>query len=753
MTVTTIGALRDDLLGRLHGRTATLADLRRFFALMNLFIAAMLTMVLAGDSIVFFLGWEMMGLCSYFLIAYNTTSPQAITAGRKAFIMTRFADALLLAALLLLFLEAGSVRLDALIPAGVAMDEQPPRDHRLAAARRRARQVGAGAVPHLAALGHGRADAGVGTAAFGHHGGGGRVPADALRAASWRPEPVVQTVAAVLGVRHGGVRRPVGDVPAGREAAARLFVDQPDRLHDAVDRRRRARRPRWRISWCMRSSSRCCSSRRATSPMARRRAPTWSAMRGAWQRRPLAFAAFAAGAASLAGLPVVTAGWWSKEAMLAAVYGSGRWASRSGRWRWSSAVLTGTYAFRPVLIGLKPEPVPLPRHGAAAGMRITSLNSAASCLRCRWRCWQSALAGRGHSGRARSSAFWAARRPHAPAFTGCAGGTGAASSVLALAMALVFVPALAAGWPPCAQISRGSARPRAPPSGQARRRFVRIALSAEPGRTGRPPLPGGLRLALRASRPLAQRLSRRHRRSGRQPAGARAALRLATRPIDRRRSPHDWLDRMWMRLVAAAIAAAVGGGARGSRPGGRATMAWRWRRARPHCCCLHGERHDLDRAYPAAASSAALRPWSPDAWPQCRRAGCRSWRWRWRCWRWCRRSSSGSDGRWIAEHRLRLGAGAGRADHLRAWTGCRRRCWPCRSALASSRSSCRGTSRRTPPLLQRHAVLDGGGVERGLPVVRSAGLRLLLGTDAGAQLPADLASGAMATGRRRRSSS
>jgi NADH:ubiquinone oxidoreductase subunit 5 (chain L)/Multisubunit Na+/H+ antiporter, MnhA subunit len=97
---------------------ATTPDLRRFYALMALFEAGMMSMVLAADSIVFFLGWELMGLCSFFLISYNMTSPRAFAAGQKAFVITRIADAALLAALLLLFLEAGSVRLAELIPAG-----------------------------------------------------------------------------------------------------------------------------------------------------------------------------------------------------------------------------------------------------------------------------------------------------------------------------------------------------------------------------------------------------------------------------------------------------------------------------------------------------------------------------------------------------------------------------------------------------------------------------------------------------------
>jgi NADH-quinone oxidoreductase subunit L len=80
-------------------------------------------------------------------------------------------------------------------------------------------------------------------------------------------------------------------------------------------------------------------------------------MHGASKRRPLAFAAFTIGAASLAGLPLVTAGWWSKEEVLDAVLGAGT----AGQALWGlallTAVATATYAFRPVLAALQPGPV------------------------------------------------------------------------------------------------------------------------------------------------------------------------------------------------------------------------------------------------------------------------------------------------------------------------------------------------------------------------------------------------------------
>ena len=79
-------------------------DRRRFFAYLNLFIAAMLTLVLGDSYIVLFVGWEGVGLASYLLIGFWNTAdadaPQAVrftsrqnaTAAKKAFIMNRVGD-------------------------------------------------------------------------------------------------------------------------------------------------------------------------------------------------------------------------------------------------------------------------------------------------------------------------------------------------------------------------------------------------------------------------------------------------------------------------------------------------------------------------------------------------------------------------------------------------------------------------------------------------------------------------------------
>jgi NADH-quinone oxidoreductase subunit L len=82
---------------------------RRFFGYFNLFVAAMLTLVLGDNYLVAFIGWEGVGLASYLLIAFWFLRPSATTAGKKAFIMNRVGDAGLLTAMFLMFTTFGSV--------------------------------------------------------------------------------------------------------------------------------------------------------------------------------------------------------------------------------------------------------------------------------------------------------------------------------------------------------------------------------------------------------------------------------------------------------------------------------------------------------------------------------------------------------------------------------------------------------------------------------------------------------------------
>ncbi len=82
---------------------------RRFFAYLNLFVAAMLLLVLGGNYVMTFIGWEGVGLASYLLIAFWYDRPAAATAGKKAFLMNRVGDVGFLLAIFLMFATLGSV--------------------------------------------------------------------------------------------------------------------------------------------------------------------------------------------------------------------------------------------------------------------------------------------------------------------------------------------------------------------------------------------------------------------------------------------------------------------------------------------------------------------------------------------------------------------------------------------------------------------------------------------------------------------
>ncbi len=68
------------------------AGYARYFAYLNLFAAAMLTLVLADSLVLTFVGWEGVGLCSYLLIGFWYTDPAKAYAGRKAFVVNRIGD-------------------------------------------------------------------------------------------------------------------------------------------------------------------------------------------------------------------------------------------------------------------------------------------------------------------------------------------------------------------------------------------------------------------------------------------------------------------------------------------------------------------------------------------------------------------------------------------------------------------------------------------------------------------------------------
>jgi NADH-quinone oxidoreductase subunit L len=92
-------------MGYMHGER----DYRKFFTYMNLFVFSMLTLVLANNLVLTFVGWEGVGLCSYWLVSFYFDRDKAASAGKKAFIYNRVGDVGLLLAMFLLFTHLGTL--------------------------------------------------------------------------------------------------------------------------------------------------------------------------------------------------------------------------------------------------------------------------------------------------------------------------------------------------------------------------------------------------------------------------------------------------------------------------------------------------------------------------------------------------------------------------------------------------------------------------------------------------------------------
>jgi NADH-quinone oxidoreductase subunit L len=93
----------------------------RFFAYLNLFMFSMLTLVLANNYLLMFVGWEGVGLCSYLLIGFWFTKQSAVDAGKKAFIVNRVGDFGFILAAMLIFWTFKSVDYTQVFAAASAM--------------------------------------------------------------------------------------------------------------------------------------------------------------------------------------------------------------------------------------------------------------------------------------------------------------------------------------------------------------------------------------------------------------------------------------------------------------------------------------------------------------------------------------------------------------------------------------------------------------------------------------------------------
>ena len=97
------------------GYMADEAGYSRFFTYMNLFVFAMLMLVLGDNLLVLYLGWEGVGLCSYLLIGFFHDDAANGLAARKAFVVTRVGDTAMALGLFLLFRELGSLEIQTVL--------------------------------------------------------------------------------------------------------------------------------------------------------------------------------------------------------------------------------------------------------------------------------------------------------------------------------------------------------------------------------------------------------------------------------------------------------------------------------------------------------------------------------------------------------------------------------------------------------------------------------------------------------------
>jgi len=87
---------------------------KRYFTYLNLFMFSMLTLVMASNLVLMFVGWEGVGLCSYLLIGFWFEKKSAANAGKKAFIVNRIGDAGFLIGILFIFIHVGSTEFSAI---------------------------------------------------------------------------------------------------------------------------------------------------------------------------------------------------------------------------------------------------------------------------------------------------------------------------------------------------------------------------------------------------------------------------------------------------------------------------------------------------------------------------------------------------------------------------------------------------------------------------------------------------------------
>jgi len=127
VVVYSVGYMRDH-----HGHAER--GYERFFAFLGLFVFSMCVLVLAGNFLLLYLGWELVGLCSYLLIGFYYQKPAAAAAAKKAFLVNRIGDFGFGLGILLIYLTFGTLDYQAVFDAVAAATAAVPDPQALCAA-------------------------------------------------------------------------------------------------------------------------------------------------------------------------------------------------------------------------------------------------------------------------------------------------------------------------------------------------------------------------------------------------------------------------------------------------------------------------------------------------------------------------------------------------------------------------------------------------------------------------------------------
>jgi NADH-quinone oxidoreductase subunit L len=321
----------------------------RFFAYMSLFVAAMELLVLAGNLLVLYLGWEGVGLCSFLLIGFWYRRDEAVAAARKAFVVTRIGDTVLLLGLIFIYSRYGTLDIPAVLAGAAA--ESGEFSVTLAAMLILAGALGKSAqIPLQTWLPDAMA---------------GPTPVSALIHAAtmviagvylvarlgwlFAAAPLVMELVAALGA--------VTMLYAGLAACAQRDLKRA-LAYSTMSQIGLMFLALGVGAWS--AGIFHFASHAVFKPLlflsagsvivAMHHNNDMTRMGGLWRRLPVEFWTFLIGASALAALPVVTAGFWSKEPILAAAWSSPMgtaalwWAGVTG------SLLTATYSFRMVFL-------------------------------------------------------------------------------------------------------------------------------------------------------------------------------------------------------------------------------------------------------------------------------------------------------------------------------------------------------------------------------------------------------------------